>query len=160
MTDDRPNDDWTLRQVRDWLRPRTEGKGTRCPCCGQNARVYERSIYSTMARDLIKMYRAAETSWAHVPSTINARGGDLLKMRYWHLLEGQEAVRDDGSSRNGSWRITDKGVRYLLGQISVPKTARVYNDRCLELKGSPVTIYDALGRKFNYGDLMGPGGAA
>lgn len=143
----------TLDVARGWLRERVD-EGVKCPCCTQMAKVYRRKITSTVARDLILVcHRYTVGDWFHLP-TEGGYGGDFAKLAYWSLAEQDIGVRPDGSDRVGWWRITDDGERYVADQLRVPKYARVYNGRCLNLMGDLVGVRDALGTKFNYADLM------
>jgi hypothetical protein len=140
----------TLREARERLMNERD-KGTTCPCCGQYAKVYRRSITSGTAWLLVQMFDKAMFDWYYVPS-LGAQGGDLLKTRFWGLIEESEDVRDDGSGRAGWWRITDLGGQFVRGLTTVPKYALIYNNHCLGLEGPNVSIEDI--RPFNYDDLM------
>lgn len=148
-----PAADWTLEEVREWLRDRVDD-GAKCPCCTQFAKVYRRKITVQAARVLIRMYHAAGTDWVNLPDLIERKGADEAKPRYWGLLEAMEGTRPDGSSRVGWWRLTPEGVAFVRDELRVPKYARIYDGRCLSLEGDPVGIRDALGTKFRYDELM------
>lgn len=146
------SDDATLLEAKNWLRERVDD-GERCPCCTQFAKVYKRQIHATMARDLIRFYRAAGVGeWLHLPS-LTGWGGDFGKLRYWGLTEEEIERRPDGG-RAGFWLVTGIGESWVKGQIRISKYAHIYDGRCLRLSGEGVTIYDALGSKFNYDELM------
>ena len=53
------------------------------------------------------------------------------------------------------WRVTSLGKRFVLGEVTVPGRAEVYNGMCLRTYGPEVSIVTALGDKFNYAELMG-----
>ena len=146
----------TLDEARAWLRARIDD-GALCPCCTQMVKAYRRQINSRQARCLIAIYRAAGTDWCHIP-TVEAKlglgGSETGRLRHWGLITELQARRDDGG-RAGWWRITDRGERYVQGKLRVPRYARIFNARCLELYGEPVGILDALGTEFNYTELMG-----
>jgi hypothetical protein len=143
----------SLRDARNMLRTLVE-EGHRCPLCTQMAKVYPRTIHATMARELIRCYRAAGTDWFHVPTVIGHNGGDLLKTRFWGLMEEEMLTREDGG-RAGYWRITAIGEAFIQRRLNVPKHARVFDNRRLSLSGPPVSIADCLGTKFRYDELMG-----
>lgn len=150
--------DLSLIQAQEVLRGLLDD-GTRCPCCGQLAKIYKRRVHATMARGLIMMHRAAPSGdWFYLPDVLRAlgrsRGGDEAKCVYWGLIEEDPAGRDDGSSRAGWWRVTELGRRFTFGYTSIPKYARIYDGRCLGFEGDLVDIRDALGAKFNYRALM------
>jgi hypothetical protein len=147
-------DDMTLGQARDLLRTLVDN-GHDCPLCTQHAKVYQRPIHAMMALELIAFYRHAGREWASLQGSGVQRGGDIAKCRYWGLIEAMQGKRDDGSTRVGWWRVTDLGEAWIHQQARVKKHARIYDGRCLGLRGEEVTILDALGKKFNYAELMG-----
>lgn len=145
-----PDGDWTVEEARAWLRLRTE-PGARCPLCTQFAKVYRRRINSAMARGLITLYRNAGQTFSHTPTLV--RSHEFAQLQWWELIEEDSVVREDG--RSGFWRVTDKGLAWLNEEIDVPKYARVYDQRLLDVVGDPVTIRDALGRRHKLEELMG-----
>lgn len=143
----------TIAEAQQWLAERIT-TGARCPCCNQYTRVYRRQINSGMARSLIAMYlHGPQGQWVHLPTQVGARSREEGKLRYWGLVEEQVAVREDGG-RAGYWRLTDAGRQWVTGQTTVPKYVIVYNNTVLRTSGGPVHITDALGKKFNYNELM------
>lgn len=147
------HDGMTLAEARNELRELVMEAGHKCPCCTQLAKVYRRKIHATMARSLILMWRAAGTDWVHVP-TVAGDACEAGKLRYWGLVEEEKATRPDGG-RTGWWRVTDKGAAWIGDRTRVPKYAHIYDGRCLRVAGDPISITDALGDRFDYGELMG-----
>jgi hypothetical protein len=146
----------SLEEAKAWLRARLK-VGAKCPCCGQNVRVWKRPINSRQARALIAIYRAAGTAWCHIPdieAPLGLGGSETARLRYWGLLEEATEKREDGG-RAGWWRVTPKGAMFVVGGRRVPKYAHIYNKECLWLSGDPVNITEALGTKFDYRELMG-----
>lgn len=143
----------SLADAQKWLFERIV-TGERCPCCEQYAKVYRRQINTGMARSLIAMYlHGPQGQWVHVPTQVGARSREEGKLRYWGLVEEQHDQRGDGG-RAGYWRLTDNGRRWVTGQTTVPKFVAVYNNKVLQSYGTPISITDALGTKFNYTELM------
>lgn len=142
-----------LSEAKAWLRARLDD-GAPCPCCTQYAKRYHRKINSGMARLLIMQWCKVGQEFAHTASLCpNLREG--AKLAYWGLMEHDDRPRDDGG-KSGWWRITDAGVRFVLGRESVPKYVYVYDDRVMGFDAAQmVSIQDALGTKFSYSDLMG-----
>jgi hypothetical protein len=144
----------SLGHAKAWLRSRV-GDGALCPCCGQMAKVYRRRIHQTIARALIDLYllgKEEEDYWVHVPSRISP-ACEVGKARYWDLVEEASEKRADGG-RAGWWRLTDHGVMFVRGLVTIPLHARIYDGRCLGFEGEQVTIADAVGSKFDYAALM------
>lgn len=150
------DDDITLGEARDILRGLVDD-GHRCPCCTQFAKVYRFRINASMAVAAIRIWRKGGTEWVDVsamglPHNLHAH---LSKLRFWGILDKPEDMqREDGSSRVGIWRVTDRGAGWIAGRVSVPSHARIYDNRCLGLVGDPTAIRDALGQRFSYDELM------
>jgi hypothetical protein len=102
-------------------------EGTLCPCCGQDAKVYRRSISTSMVKGLLLFADLHGSDWGHVPSIpdLARLGGDWSKLRYWGLIEERIATRENGA-RSGEWRITDTGRAFLAGS-KVKKYAYTFN---------------------------------
>lgn len=137
--------------------------GVTCPTCGQFAKLYRRPINSTMAYALVLIYHASRggAGWIHVAQFLvktkndsTIAGGDVVKLRYWGLLERQKDRREDGSDRVGMYRITEVGKKFVEGKIAVPAYVYLYNQLLLRLSEEMVTITEALGSKFSYDELM------
>lgn len=149
--------DWErLGEARRWLRIQAAGKGARCPCCRQMARTYPRTLNAGMARSLILMYRLAGRDWIHIPTSLPARSREEGKLAYWGLIEEAQEVREDGG-RAGWWRVTDLGERWVRAEAWVPQRLEVYDNQVQ--RAAPGcdphwTIRKALGKRFNYDELM------
>ena len=140
------HDGMTLGEARSLLRTLVD----------EGEKVYKRKIHSMMAYELIVCWRTAGAEWFHLPSVANCRGGDFGKLRYWGLVVEETERRPDGG-RAGWWYITPAGADWLLHGAHVQKYARIYDGRCLSFEGEGVTIQDALGDRFDYGELMAGG---
>jgi len=143
--------------------------GTTCPCCQQFVKVYRRKITSSMARALIELNRhgiriGTHTGWTHMPELLARRKlqrSDEAKLVHWGLMEPFRALRDDGSKRNGMYRITYLGHKFVQGALEVPKYVYIYNHSVQGFSdgtnGHPnetVSIQECIGEKFNYRELM------
>ena len=144
----------TLEEAKATLETQIFNGGARCPCCGQFAKVYHRSLNCGMVVSLIRMYRRFGLEWQHIPTTIPARSREEGKLACWGLIEDSDETREDGG-RAGYWRVTQKGKAFILGELKVPKYINVYDGVCLGLDGEMVSIKDCLGTKFDLQELMG-----
>lgn len=129
--------------------------GVTCPGCDQYAKEYRRKITGASVRTLAQMYAAHGQEFLHLPSLRGVAENGEAKLRYWGLVEDMNAVREDGG-HTGFWRVTDKGVAFLRGRITVPKYALIYNGQLVALDDSDgeVTAQQCLGNKFNLAELM------
>lgn len=139
-----------IAKLRDNLMRAARSKGDHCPVCEQFVKVYRRSIYYSMIRDWVELMHVAEsrTFSSGGRKVRRAAGGDVLKLRFWKLIEQCE--------ESGSWRTTDEGMLFLRGGSRVPKIALVYNQRFLgfEDEKTTVSVYDCCGEKFSINSIL------
>lgn len=131
-----------------------------CPCCGQLVKTYKRSLNCSMALVLIYMNRFNKMDFFHVEDWLKGIGkpelrADFHKLRFWGLLEAKVATREDGSKRNGYYKITGRGIAFSEGKLTVPEKAIIYNNKFQGFEGEEIDIRKALGKKFNFDELMG-----
>lgn len=134
--------------------------GTHCGACGQFTKVYKRQIYSTVARALILAYKLSATKDTFHIGEILQEGilayGDLQKTRFWGLLELLPEIPTNGARTSGTWRVTQKGKDFIEGKIKIPRYIYLYDGKFLQFDSSKETdIFQALGKRFNYNELMG-----
>lgn len=151
-----PNGDSLLREARAWLAAGMD-TGTHCPCCGQRAQRYRRKIAGRSVRAMVRMWALNGQDWVHLPTVVSGARADEAKLAYWGLIEEQRVVRRDDGGRAGWWRLTDKGVDFLRGKVSVPKYAIVFDSRCVGFEGDLVDVTVALGEDFNLAELLDAG---
>lgn len=149
-------DEVTLAEAKTWLREQFED-GARCPCCSQNVKLYKFHVNASQAVAAIRIWKVGRTDWVDVvalqlPHNLHAH---LSKLRFWGVLEPQPGIRDDGSNRVGIWRVTDLGQDWVLRKATIPSHAMIFNNRCFGITGEPITIEKALGKRFDYRELMG-----
>lgn len=149
----------TLAQAREWLLDRIMD-GASCPCCGQMAKIYARSIYAKMAVHLIKLYRLTklhqDRQFFHVTEFVDTIGNDTVKTVHWDLIEEMPKTKDMKSKKtSGFWRLTEKGKLFVENKIQLPEKALIYNANFLGFEeGKMVSIIDCLGEGFDYYRLM------
>ena len=151
----------TLGEARAWLRERLVA-GERCPCCEQTARVYVRPMSHVSARAIIALYRAHRRDFGHMPSILAEQlpdvahqGGQATLGAHWGLIEEERTQRPDGG-RAGYWRVTAAGETWIRGASTIASHARLYSGRCLGHTGTPVSVREVLGSRFDLEALMGP----
>ena len=154
----------TLADAAAWVEANKKAGGV-CPCCDQLARIYKRKLNSSMCAALILIRRAFRTQsdWLHVPEYLSevaahgviVRGGDWAKMVHWRMIEAKHGeLRKDGSPRNGFYKITQLGVDFVDRRVEVPEYVILYAERLLGVSEKMATIDKALGKRFNYAELM------
>lgn len=154
--------EWTvIKAIRKRMEVLARGnKGTTCPMCKQNVKVYHRKLDSGHARGLIAMYNESVCFNGNGKGFIyTARVWDVLtkhgaQLQHWGLITEADETREDGG-RAGWWRVTDKGEAFIQNRIKVFKYLDEYNGKVLErYEDEHVSIHDVLGAKFRLDDLM------
>jgi len=147
--------------------------GTDCPCCTRHAKRQYRPLGCGPARWLIEIVYLSDDGQAiHTGEIIKALKGNNVSgsdatsvLPLYGMIEPakdpKEGVNPPPPSKarskrtSGFWRPTKLGRAFALGKIKVP--AKVVT--CLGVpeafEGDPVSIQDALGKKFNYDEIMG-----
>ena len=155
----------TLEEAKDWLRARVR-KGAKCPCCGQFAKVYARSINGAQAATLIDLYHLGKTRgfdvWIQVEQELNnqhrrIRSNEYSKLRFWNLIEQHPRAEVDGRPKlksTGLWRVSEPGIAFVERRHRVKEKALIYDNRKIGMEGDEIGIVDALGTQFDYSELM------
>lgn len=162
---------YTLTEAKRILRQQLQDQleaGTHCPTCDQYAKRYHRPLTSAMAYALIIVSREQlkqpnHRGWIHVENLLkNTPGipssvrGDFAKLKHWKLIEAEWGQREDGSIRTGYYRITPAGFDFIHGRTTVPSHVILYNNQFegYDVNGKHISIKDALGKQFNYAEIM------
>lgn len=153
-----------MKEFKDRL---NKGESLKCPCCGRHSQIYKRMLHHSVGRQLIHLYKngcyngsqkMALHSFAHASALIlpgNSGAGDFSKAKYWDLIEPAPAYMVPEDKRaTGYWRLSQCGVRFVLGEHTIPKIAIVFDDEVIRFEGENVNISQVLGEKFNYTQLM------
>lgn len=127
-------------------------EGTSCPCCGQYAKEYPRLLNSNMCGFLISLYMIGDPSeWIH-HKHLTYTGRDYSYLSHWGLAETRPS--DDEKKHSGYWRITARGVQFVVGQIKAPKYAYLYDNQLRRYSPDKITIRQGLGKTFDYDGMM------
>lgn len=135
-------------------------EGGSCPCCGQFAKRYWRGLNATMARGLLWLLKVSgkELRWVHInsegPSWLTSKGGTMALLAHWGLIEEQPKEERKESRTSAMWRPTVRGARFAKNRILVPSHVLLYNNRLEGCSEETVNIVEALGKKFDYAEIM------
>jgi hypothetical protein len=156
--------------MREWVHARLDD-GVQCPTCCQHAQRYYRRINSGVARWLIVLVSLSprhQPTWTATRDVIRraaslktfgsslGSGEAPSLLPFWGLIETRPNT-DKDKKHSGMWRPTACGYDFVEGKITVPRVAVVYNNTLERLEGEPVSIRQALGKKFSYDELMAGG---
>lgn len=154
-------DSTTLGELRAYLRENWD-QGCLCGACGNRVQRYSRPITSSMSYGLILIYkhykknfhRFQTNTYVHVESVLketqgisSSIRGDITKLKYWDLISAH-------LEHEGYYRITQKGVDFVLGKTKVESNILLFNNKFLGFKGEYRNIHECLKKKFNYESLM------
>lgn len=136
------------------VKPKTE----KCPCCGHQSIVYRRSLNSNMALSLLVLLKSGNTGWVHMEELLRnkdyKRCGDFSYLVHYRFIEKLKEKREDGSSRNGLYKITSSGIMWAEGKTTAKEKFIMSNGKHIGFEGEFITIKEALGKRFNYSELM------
>lgn len=131
-----------------------------CPCCQQYCKRYRRALNSSMAAVIVLIHKSNKTDYFHVENWLKEIGkpqlrADFHKLTFWGLLEKKVGKRDDGSNRNGFYKITGRGIAFASGTFKVQEKAVILNNKFQFFEGEEIDVLKALRNKFSYDELMG-----
>lgn len=149
----------TVGQAAAWLKEAARKKaGAVCPCCNEVTRHYCRTINNKMARTAIQLYRAYSVgSYVDITAFITYLGDmELMKGREWGRLALWGILEDDDTAepRKGIYKLTEFGYNYVFNGAQVYKKLWTLKDRVVAAGNETATIRDALGKNFNYDEIM------
>ena len=141
-----------------------ETGGGICPCCDRFTKIYTRRFNKAMAESLVwiftenyKTNRLTSFIFINIgdsaPRYVIRNGGSLASCRWWGLVE-KKINTDDKKHSSGTWRITQKAVDFIRGNILIPSHVDTYNSHKVGESFTEITIDGGLGRPFNYQELM------
>lgn len=133
-------------------------KGFVCPHCGSYCKRYYRKMNSNMALVMIVLFNKKIFGFIKVEEFMRVHGfkrsGDFPYLVHWGFLEKMEGKREDGSSSNGFYKLTEAGREFVLGKRVAMQTVITYNGKFEGFEGHMINIKQALGKQFRYDELM------
>lgn len=122
------------------------GENVRCHVCLRVAAVRRRTLYGSLIRTLTGIYertidRPPDDRWlprATITKIANCNDYSKLALEPWRLVEND-------LKHNGFWRITQRGIDFIEGRLTIPAAVLTYIDN--ELIGTDdklVSIHDLL----------------
>lgn len=114
-----------------------------------------------MCAVLILMYHHPKKDFFHVEEWLKEIDrpelrADFHKLRFWRFIEAKSGDRKDGSPRNGMYKITSMGLMFVENKITAKEAAFIFNNKLEGFAEKEINIHDALGKRFDYSELMNP----
>lgn len=131
--------------------------------------VYKRKISSSMVKAMYYLCKWHQIngikSWCKLSDYISqfkepvvVCSGDNPKLRHWGLIEMKSEtygdIRVDGSNRTGYFRLTEKGLSFLRGEIAVEEFLYVCNKEVIGKSKTSVFVDKCVKNKFNFQDIF------
>ena len=143
--------------------------GVSCPCCNGLVKVYKRKLNTGMALFLISLYKIqfgkVHLGSSEVITEVHAK--DVLKglnthtksldysvLKHFGLIDSVKGENSEGKKSSGFWTLTTSGIQFVLGSYLAPAYVEIYNNKRLNDSDERVGIEEALGRNFDYEELM------
>ena len=124
-----------------------------CECCGSSINIWKKPLIGIAICELIKLYNIykIDNTPVHI-SKFSKQRSNFYTLAYWGLIKGSDKV--DGKKTAGLWVPTDKAVKFIKNEITIPSYAVTKNNKLITLTGEEKTIIQSLGKKFNYDELI------
>lgn len=133
-------------------------KGYVCDHCGSYVKLYKRSFNSNMGICLLALYKHKVNGFVKVEDFLLEHGykrcGDFSYLIHYNMLEKMKGKREDGSSKNGFYRLTSMGVMFCEGKTKVKEHFLICNNKLEGFAGREIDIHESLGNKFSFDKLM------
>lgn len=150
----------TLREAQEDYHSELDAHGVaECLCCGHKTRRYRRAFNSGMAATLCWLVREYMRThdWVAVQARAPRhvlRSNEIGKLAAWGMAE--QRPPDNGSKRtSGVWRPTLLGETFAVNGEYIHSHAVFCNGKIESFDGELIDIHTALGKRFNYSELMG-----
>ena len=118
------------------------GEYRTCPCCEQTVKIYPRSINSHMIRTLVQLYEQGERK---LPQH------DSSQPHFWGLIKLAES-----EGPPAKWVVTEKGIDWLRGRITIPRYALIYNGEVYGWSREQWSVSEAAKKDFDLQEILSP----
>ena len=129
-----------------------------CSHCGSYCKEYTRKFNSNMALCMVLLWKHKINGFVKVEDFLLEHGqkrcGDFSYLVHYGFLEKQKVKREDGSKKNGYYRLTGRGILFLEGKITAAEKFKVFQNKFQGFAGKDITLKDALGTKFNFDEMI------
>lgn len=153
-------DSKTIAEARQEIQDRIDRskEGIICPCCGQYCKLYKRKLNSGMAYSLIWLVRTylENNRWVEIQTEAPRRvmqSREMGKLVHWGLVMSRPN-KDPAKRMSGFWKPTTLGINFANDNCTMFSHVYLYNNEVRGFTKKQITIVEALGKHFNYQELM------
>jgi hypothetical protein len=145
----------TLAESKEWLQKNVRN-GVICPCCDRFDKIYNYSLPLSSVKALTRLGKISRMNTdyvAHYTEFNNNKSQTFVKFQYINLVFQPET--DEGSTKktSGNWSITEKGIDFIQGRISIPSHLIIYHNELIGVSETNKYI-DDFWSDFNYKEMM------
>jgi len=152
-------EDMTIGELRVYLKKNWK-QGCTC-ACGNRVQLYNRPLTSAMSYALLyfKSAKKDEEGYAHAEDFFKKQDcssslrGDFPKLRFWGFIAPKPSLSDDDLHSPGFYKILPRGLEFLEGNLVVPASVLIYNNKFIGWGEKTTDLKGALKNKFNINDL-------
>ncbi len=128
-------------------------EGVECPCCGGLVKVKRYSVSSRQARELRTLYHHRPTA-LHWRDWLTSSARMQCVLRYAGLIEQPTGDPEKPFNRSGCWAITQRGVDWIEGSLSIPRFVYVLFNQIVGYSPELMTYPEALDNAYAPEDAM------
>ena len=134
-------------------------EGCLCKICDQYVKLYKVKLNSGMAHFLCWMFTQPNHAFAWIDVPLQAprqiiKNRNYGRLAHWGLIEAKQNDDDPTKKDSGLWRLTQKGLAFVTGNLTVPKHVMLYNNIAEGFSEEHTKIKDCFESHFNYEELM------
>ena len=113
----------------------------RCPCCGKLMRAYCKTLDKRLIKQAwdIKIFLREKRCETFNPREVWNDNYkmilDFQKLGYWAIVER--------TGRSGFWKMTERGNRFLLKGLALPRELWIFNNEVIESSEDMITVDQA-----------------
>jgi len=145
-----------LQELRDQWEIAKHEDGGHCPVCDRWGKIYPRGINSTMAKSLIWLFSKGD-DWVDVPNSAPSwvlRSNQLPTLRWWGMVERNDADKSPENKHSGMWRVTEFGKLFAQNKVPAPSKVFTYNGDVVGQSVDVVRIVECFKVSFDYAEIF------
>jgi hypothetical protein len=111
-----------------------------CDHCGAKIVEYKHSFSAALAHGLYELFCVKEPINIKYLGLTRNQWDNFQKLRYWGLVE--KAVNEEGRRIAGHWSMTEKGIDFIKGRITIPKSVWTFRGDSVRFEGDSCYFLD------------------
>lgn len=128
-------------------------EGAQCPCCGGTVKVKRYAVSTRQARELRTLYDARPEA-LHWKEWLTSSARMQCVLRFAGLISQPTGDPDKPFNRSGAWAITQRGIDWIEGNITIPRFVYVLFNQIVGYSPEQLTYQEALDHPYTPEDAM------